>query len=225
MSDTNLSPIKAKYLALPTRHRLMALGLFAAVSVLVFELAWYRGIEEQQKELKQQISKIKKERQSLDSSIQQRNLELLGHSRSTRSGRVIALREQEQVLDQNLAEYAQLVSPRQMPELLRSFFLNSKKLTLQSLTKLPVKSAFSHRVKILDKSEEKAAKALEFYRHDFSVTLSGGYFELSESLQALEKLNLKIYWDSIEYQVVDYPKAEITLIVYTYSYDKNWIGA
>jgi MSHA biogenesis protein MshJ len=66
--------------------------------------------------------------------------------------------------------------------------------------------------------------ALQFYRHEFTVTLQGKYFDLAESLKALEAMDIKIYWDTLSYKVDQYPYADIQLTVYTFSYDKNWIG-
>ena len=134
---------------------------------------------------------------------------------------------------------AQLVSPRQMPELLRNFFEKSDRLTLLALDKLPVKPAFkqvanngsnnqsaqNNDSNTGNKSDTTGSQKISFYRHDFTVTLRGKYFELLKSLQTLESMNIKIYWDSLDYQVENYPNADIKLTLYTYSYDKNWIGA
>ena len=43
-------------------------------------------------------------------------------------------------------------------------------------------------------------------------------------LQAIEKLEWKIFWDKLEYKVIQYPKAEITLIIHTLSDQRDLIN-
>ena len=145
---------------------------------------------------------------------------------------IAALKKQEDLIDRELSEYAQLVTPRQMPGLLKEFFEKSNTLKLIGLTKHEVKPAFK-KIKVAVNNEQNknadqtntAERNIEFYRHDFTVNLRGKYFDLAKSLEALEAMNIKIYWDSLEYTVDGYPYADIKLTVYTFSYDKKWIGA
>ncbi|NVJ50395.1 MAG: hypothetical protein HWE13_04150 [Gammaproteobacteria bacterium] len=193
----------------------------------MFEQVWYLSIEKEQKTIKAQLTSIKKQRNDINAAIQQRNLELIGATKTSKSVQYKLLQQRERELDENLASYAQLVSPSQMPDLLKNFFDKSKGLELIKLNKKPVKPAFTSD-QLATKSNSivyQEDKNIQFYRHDFTVKLSGGYFDLMKSLQELEKLNLKIYWESLNYQVMRYPNADITLTVYTYSYEKNWIGA
>jgi len=62
------------------------------------------------------------------------------------------------------------------------------------------------------------------YRHGLSITLSGNYFNTLRYLEALEALPWRFNWESIDYQVKEYPIAETTLNVYTLSFEENWLG-
>ncbi len=62
------------------------------------------------------------------------------------------------------------------------------------------------------------------YRHRFEVVYVGSYFDNMAFLKAMEGLPWKFYWDRIEYQVDEHPKARISLVVETLSDDNAIIG-
>ncbi len=62
------------------------------------------------------------------------------------------------------------------------------------------------------------------FRHSMVMTLQGDYFSTLDYLKALESLPWRIHWDSIDYQVKDYPIAETRIQVYTLSFEKDWLG-
>lgn len=240
MSEQNkLDQVIEKYSELDTRQRAMVLGLIVAVLLVVFDFAWFQPQSSEQARLKRELNSVQTERQELAKAVEQRQQQLMGTAFNQQRKRIKQLQQQEAEVDEALSEYAQLVSPRQMPELLRNFFEKSDRLTLLALDKLPVKPAFKQVANngsnnqsaqnddsnTGNKSDTTGSQKISFYRHDFTVTLRGKYFELLKSLQTLESMNIKIYWDSLDYQVENYPNADIKLTLYTYSYDKNWIGA
>jgi MSHA biogenesis protein MshJ len=235
MSEQNkLDQMIEKYNELETRQRAMILGLVVAVLLVIFDFAWFQPQSTEQARLKRELSSVQTERQELAKAVEQRQQQLMGTAFNQQRKRIKQLQQQEAEVDEALSEYAQLVSPRQMPELLRNFFEKSDRLTLLALDKLPVKPAFKQVANngsqkndsnTDNKSHTAGSQKISFYRHDFTVTLRGKYFELLKSLQTLESMNIKIYWDSLDYQVENYPNADIKLTLYTYSYDKNWIGA
>lgn len=62
------------------------------------------------------------------------------------------------------------------------------------------------------------------YRHPLAITLEGDFFSTLNYLKALEALPWRIHWDSIAYQVKDYPIAETRIQVYTLSFEQDWLG-
>lgn len=62
------------------------------------------------------------------------------------------------------------------------------------------------------------------FRHTMNLTLQGDYFSTLNYLKALENLPWRIHWDSIDYRVTDYPRAETRIQVYTLSFEKDWLG-
>lgn len=231
MSDKfSFGQIEEKYQALEIRHRLMIAGLVLAVLLVIFDFAWYQPQDAEQLKIKRELASVQNQRKELSSAIEQRQQELMGTAFNNQRKEIEQLRVQEKNLDQQLSQYAQLVSPRQMPGLLKDIFEKSKTLELLALEKHKVKPAFetvNAEGAAANSTDNSGAnnRSINFYRHDFTVTLEGRYFELLESLKTLEQMKLKIYWESLDYQVTNYPNAEIKLTIYTFSYDKDWIGA
>ncbi|MBS4051478.1 MAG: type II secretion system protein M [Methylomonas sp.] len=62
------------------------------------------------------------------------------------------------------------------------------------------------------------------FRHTLNLTLQGDYFSTLNYLKALETLPWRIHWDSIDYQVKNYPLAETRIQVYTLSFEQDWLG-
>jgi len=96
-----------------------------------------------------------------------------------------------------------------MPTVLQNLLQQNAGLKLLNLKTLPI-STFS--------------KTSWVYRHGLSITLSGNYFNSLKYLESLENLPWRFYWKSIDYQVKEYPIAEITLSIYTLSFEENWLG-
>jgi MSHA biogenesis protein MshJ len=62
------------------------------------------------------------------------------------------------------------------------------------------------------------------YQHGLVVTFTGNYLDTVNYLKALEALPWAISWEGIDYQVKEYPLAEVTIHLVTLSFDKDWLG-
>lgn len=234
MTEQSQEGLVERYSALELKHRAMVLGLTVVVLLVLFDIIWFQPAVSEKENLNRQLAVVKTERDDLLEQNLQYQQQLSGSAFREKRNQLKRLEQQARQIDGSLGQYAQLVSPREMPQILRDFFKQSSKLALLKLAKDNVKPAFVNVEKkenndtltdLLPAGTSQAELVqANFYRHDFSVKLQGGYFDLLSSLQKLESMNIKIYWDSLEYRVTQYPKAEVTVTVYTYSYAKNWIG-
>lgn len=64
----------------------------------------------------------------------------------------------------------------------------------------------------------------EIYKHGVVLEFQGDYLSTVKYLQSLEALPWKFYWDGMAYKVQEYPKAQVTVNVFTLSLEKGWIG-
>ena len=100
-----------------------------------------------------------------------------------------------------------------MAEVLRDMLKQNTGLKLIRLETLPVTTL-----------SESSQQQSWVYRHGLSITLSGNYFNTLNYLKSLESLPWRFNWDSIDYQVIEYPVAKTTINVYTLSFEENWLG-
>lgn len=111
----------------------------------------------------------------------------------------------QQLQTQTQALNNTFVPPALMANLLSDLLKQNKHLTLNKLETLPVK------------------QQQLLYQHGLELHFSGSYADTLAYLTALEAMPWNFVWDSIHYQVKDYPIAEITLRVHTLSLEKSWL--
>lgn len=66
--------------------------------------------------------------------------------------------------------------------------------------------------------------AAKVFEHIIAIKFQGDYFSTMSYLQAIENLKWKLFWDVIEYKVINYPIAEVTLYIHTISNVEDWIN-
>ncbi|GAB1259517.1 hypothetical protein [Aurantivibrio plasticivorans] len=133
-------------------------------------------------------------------------------------------------LDEELAAMAVgLIPVDQLPVILQEVLDSNSNLTLVRLQTLPVET-----IRIQDSvgasdispdgfpSQEGDNKNV--YKHRVQLELSGSYLQLERYLKKLESLSWRFYWDELDFDLQQHPKANITLDVYTLSTDEGLFG-
>jgi len=106
------------------------------------------------------------------------------------------------------------VPPNLMAIALSDILNRNNQLTLIKLNTLPATTLL----------ESKQPQLHPIYKHGLAITFSGSYLHTLNYLKALESLPWHFIWESIDYQVKDYPIAETTIKAYTLSFKENWLG-
>ena len=75
-----------------------------------------------------------------------------------------------------------------------------------------------------DEPDGKGETRAGLHRHGFALEFSGGYLATLNYLQALERLPWRFFWDSVDYEVMQYPRSIVRLKLYTLSLSEDWIG-
>lgn len=116
------------------------------------------------------------------------------------------------------ANIVNLVSPREMPELLKDLLTPQKQLQLLSLENLSPE--------LLELGEKVAEGVVlpKLYRHRLRMEFSGDYLTLLKYLRQLEQLPRSMVWEEVEVESDEYPRATVRLQVYTLSLTEGWIG-
>jgi MSHA biogenesis protein MshJ len=224
--------ISAKIDAMSKRERVL---VFVTVVILVLSLLNALLLDPlfaRQKSLRQQISQQQQQMNEIQSQIA---VLLQENSPNSNSPQRNQLRQLMQEIAEGNAflnsKRESLVPPEKMAEHLRQLLNRNNSLHLVSLQTLPVTSLLeqahdkSQNAKGADqaKAVKAAAHDKQVFKHGVQLTLSGNYLDLMQYLAALEKLPQQMYWARAQMSVLQYPTAELTLIVYTLSLDKTWM--
>lgn len=114
----------------------------------------------------------------------------------------------------------ELVPPDRMAYLLEQVLAKNDRLQLVALNTLPVSSFVEPAAGSAPPAD---ADGKQIYKHGVQITVRGGYADLTQYLQMLERLPTKMFWGMAKMNVVKYPQAELTLTLYTLSLDKTWL--
>jgi MSHA biogenesis protein MshJ len=122
-----------------------------------------------------------------------------------------------------------LVPPSKVADLLEDVLKRNNKLLLVSLKTLPV-TALNDVVQEakadkggapLTPDETSAIRTV--YKHSVELTVQGSYMDMLAYMRALEALPWELFWGSAQLTVNEYPKATLTLTLFTLSLDKKWL--
>src|SRR3990170_106866 len=137
-----------------------------------------------------------------------------------------------QLNDEVQASTASLVSPRQMAKILEEVLHKTRGLRLTAMKSLGAtsltdsgqgKKTAGARAAV-PKDEGPAGQELaSAYKHGIRIEFEGDYMSTLDYLKELEVLDSRFFWDSIEFQVKDYPLSRAAIQVFTLSLQKNWI--
>jgi MSHA biogenesis protein MshJ len=203
----------------PVRDR--AVLLIGAVLILVF-LIFYLLVNPltlKNDQVTQQISTIKTEMADLQLKEQvisaRKNID---PDRKDRERLGVLLEESAKLEQQLQKSIVNLVTPREMPGLLKELLTRQDRLELISLENLaPQQLKFDQQ-----KNPDEFSPIL--YRHSLSMTFGGDYLTLLKYLKQLEQLPRTLIWEEVEISSEDYPQSTVRLQVYTLSLKEGWIG-
>lgn len=130
-----------------------------------------------------------------------------------------AVRTEMQVVNNQLLQLdaslekktAGLIPAVRMAQTLQQMLVRSGKLQLQSLTSLQPTPLLPEK------------SAVNYYRHGVKLVLQGRYTEIYAYLRALEGLPQHFYWQTLHYQVEQYPQGTVEVILYTLGDSKEFI--
>ena len=132
-------------------------------------------------------------------------------------------------LDGQLREIASgLVRPEEMNGLLQGLLARQAGLRLISLKTLAPQSIVAGttgaKAPAKEAQDKPAERVFDLYRHGVEIRLEGSYDDLQVYMAQLEKLPQRLLWGELVYRVIDYPRAEIRLTLYSLSPDKAWLA-
>lgn len=235
--------IALKIDALSLRERaiifaMAALALISLVNAMLLDPQFAK-----QKQLSQQVKQEQAQIAAIQAEIQQKVKSRSVDPDAANLMHLQLLKQQSAQMHTSLRDMQSgLVSPDKMARLLEDIVKQNGKLRVMSLKTLPVTSlseaayvpitapkavgekvAEAMPVPSKDKVETKIA-ADAVYRHGVELTVQGGYLDMMHYMAALEAMPWQLFWGSAKLDAGEYPKATLTLTLYTLSLDKKWLN-
>ena len=205
------------------QERIMLLAAVLAIGIFCSELLYFRPQRSRCAEIRSQINELNATLASLDSQAEA--IQAQGEKDPNREQRIRQqqLHAELERLDKRMkALTVDLISPREMAEVLRSLLIRQKGMRLINLENFPAEELLLGTDK---KHGDNDDKRIHLFRHPMRIVFSGTYLQTLAYLQSLENLPHNLYWDDLEIVVNDHPQTEISLTVHTLSLRKGWIGA
>lgn len=146
-----------------------------------------------------------------------------------------------------------LVAPDKMDTLLQNILKRNKRLQLISLKSFPVVNLFDV-AKASDGAANASANLAEvttntgstanqvlpsssgskiatlntdelsIYKHEVELVLEGNYLDMLAYIKELEAMPEQVYWSRGSLNVLEYPKASLSLQIFTLSLEKKWLN-
>lgn len=222
--------------AMSLRERVMVFVMLAAIVVALVNALLLDPLLAKQTRLSQQL----KQDEARMAAIQAQTMALAqgrgNDPDAANRARLQALKQQVAQMDEELRSLQKgLVRPENMAQLLEDMLKRDGRLQLVSLKTLPasdVAGSGAPKEKPLAASQTSSGKggggavaeAGRVYRHGVELAVRGSYADLLGYLAQVEKLPWQMFWGEAKLNVEEYPKATLTLTLYTLSLDKAWLA-
>ena len=221
--------------AMSLRERVIIFAIAVLILVLLINAALLDPQYAKQSKLSQQIKEQQAKIADIQNQIQQRVKAQENDPDYDIRVRMQALRQRAQQMNDALGDVQKgLVPPDRMTALLESVLKKNDKLLLLSLKTLPVKRLND----AVDADEKPAPDALTIssladeetdavkgvFKHTVELKVQGSYMDMMAYMKSLEDMPWQIFWGNAELTVDDYPKATLTLTLFTLSLDKKWLN-
>ncbi|MGI2260233.1 MSHA biogenesis protein MshJ [Shewanella sp. GXUN23E] len=204
--------LRDKFDGLTARER----GLIGAATLAILAMIFLMPLESMLAEhtkLSREIDSVSRENQVSDQQIAMYQSRLAEDPNAPFRQRLDNL--QQQLTDVELRlESHNVVPSNVMPALLNTMMASAKGVTVTGFESMPPKPLLSG----------DAESKINLYSHGAKLNIQGKYFDVLRFLQTVEKLPQKVYWKQLDYQVKEYPLAQVSLEFYTLSVNEEYIS-
>jgi MSHA biogenesis protein MshJ len=224
--------LKNRFEAFAMRERLLLVGAALALVYLLWEMLLFHPMAKEKQIL------VARERVA-QQAIQMSEAEITVLKNIVSKDPNVALRQEIadlrarlNSLDQQLDTLAVgLVPAHTLPKVMHSILSKTGKLHIEQLITLPpetlnlsadvkkaeIPTAAVNSSPMPQPNAAPVEQGASVYRHSVVLNLSGDFAGIVQYLRELESSDWRFYWESLRYQVTEYPQAKIRLRVFTLS--------
>ena len=217
--SASLQRLKQWYESRPLRERIMLLACLLVVLFFVWDTLVMSRLSLHKKNAQSEARQLQLELTELGSREQLVQLRKdFDPDRENRQQLAQLQEEIGEIQDRLQENVDNLISPQEMPALLKELLRGQRQLQLLSLENLPAEA-----LQISDQvAEEQIAPAL--YRHRLRMEFAGDYLATLAYLKQIDRLPRQLVWEKLQIETQEYPRARVLLQVYTLSLNEGWIG-
>jgi MSHA biogenesis protein MshJ len=213
--------------ALSDRERILVFAVVASLLVFVLMVLLIDPLMDERDRQGKDIKRLQQQIRNQNNALTVIEAELQVGVNRQKQQRRDRLQEQVVRLDQRIEEsVVAMIPPQMMTEVLEQVLSQGGKLKLLALENLPVAPIIEQSAASPQSAEQAQppVEKLGLYKHRFVLTLQGNYLATVRYFEQLNQLPWRFHWDSLNYEVTDFPNAVITLQVHTVSRSEDWIG-
>lgn len=217
-----LKKLQIRIDALSEREKGILFGVIVVGSLLLMQSVIVDPQLKKQALNKTQMQVNQKQIAELQSEMTMR-LEKLGIDPDAEIKKRIANAQQSlQKMDEDLGGFQKnLVSPERMDALLETMLRHNRGLQLVSLKSLPVVNLMA--LPSADGQQNAVSEEQSIYKHEVELVLTGNYLDMLAYMRELEAMPERLYWGRSQLTVMEYPRARLSLNVFTLSLEKKWL--
>lgn len=220
-----------RYEAFSLRERALVMAAIIVLMFMLWDAMMLSPEELQQMQIVAKMESLNQQTDALNLQIQEMSAVLRGGEAEHINARVGELSSLLAGLEQKQKDLTvEFIQPVQMAGVLRDMLSAENGLVLTKLESLGAQPLFPREEEDQDGAGKSSVKKevrshqSEIFKHGMRIVFEGDYFKTLAYLRALEAMPWRLYWDNVEYQVIDYPKARVAITVHTLSLHEGWIG-
>jgi len=230
-----------KFYALPRPRRAfwLALGLIAVTSLGYGQ--WVQPQWQQWQTAQQRLTQLEQEQQQLTQTRVQTQRALAGDPDAALKEQQAQANARLERLQTTLRERTAYVSAKDNRALLQAMLALADELEVSGVEALPPEpiqiaeaatvpeqAATSESAQSAQSTQSARQKPTQIdsgiYQHRLKLTLAGTYFEIKAYFDAMEALPWSFYWNRLDYQASEYPRAVVEVEIYTLSMERDYVG-
>jgi MSHA biogenesis protein MshJ len=229
--NQNLKQVKQQFKQLETRIDALSLRergiLFMVILGLLFWIATnvvFSSLRLEQQRLESDVRARLSTLQTLSEQSQAIKIRLAQDPEAQAQARVDQLKQKLAADEASVANVIRgLVTPQDMPRLVREVLAKNRALQMVKLENLPAEPLSAEGNAATPATQPAATNAARVYRHGMRIELRGQYVDIVRYLRALEAMQSKVFWGEVQFQSEAYPVSRVTLVIYTISLNQAWL--
>ena len=210
----------------PVRQRLLLLVAVVVVFLTLWDAVLMRSSKMREEQAKSDTALLEKQVKALELQAEATLKKLAADPNLERRKRKAELERQLADLDSGFNERtADLIPPSEMVRVLKELLGRDSGLQLVRLESVPASALLAADEELgSDGKVDLGSGPVRLFRHGLVLEMSGDYLSVLRYVQAIEQLPWKFFWESMTYQVQQWPVGRITLKLLSLSSEEGWIG-